>query len=225
MWGKLKIIKKISVLATILIIVCAVPAPANAAVTEQDISQKLTSYGVSQSTSQILIQKLQAGEIWESLDENAVPISTNSIRINGFDETIDTFSDGSIGVTKSEVPTSALSRASLSKCQTSSGTGYVNYSNCLVVRDAIVFLMAFTTDFSIHPGPYNDTISRVYNPYFGSCFIGCSELTLNLNQKIESATSPANARLQMTFEPMPLQATTVWVDLQVGCDKVILREG
>jgi flagellar basal body rod protein FlgC len=199
-------------------------APASAA-TASDISSKLASYGLSSDVVQVLSTKFDLGEPWDSLDGTSLPVSENTVVTSDFTTTTATYADGSINITKIAAPQSKLSRAYLSGCKTTSGTGYVNYSNCLVIRDTVAFVMAFTADFSLYPGPNNDKIFSAYNPYYGACFGFCGTPTVVINQAVESATSPAKARLQMSYGTVPWSSSIVWLDLRVGSQTVNLVEG
>jgi len=217
--------KKLSVALAAGILLTVVPVTPAAAATHSEIVQRLESYGVAPATAEVLASEYDAGQLWNSLDGVSSPVSTTESVSQGYSVTEDVYADGSINITKVALPQSPLSRAYLAGCSSTSGSSFVNYTNCKVVRDSVVFLMAFTADFSYYPGPNNDKIIKAINPYYGSCFGFCGSPSVTINQQVENGSTPASARLQMTFGTVPWFTSVAWLDLRVGAQTVTLVEG
>jgi hypothetical protein len=64
----------------------------------------LAKYGVNQATIDKLIAEYESGGKWDSFSSESTPVSTQTQRVGGFDETVKHFADGSVAVNRLQVP-------------------------------------------------------------------------------------------------------------------------
>ncbi|WP_147440470.1 hypothetical protein [Mycetocola tolaasinivorans] len=64
----------------------------------------LTEYGVSLETQHALFEKLEKGEKWDSFSSLVEPTSSESYVENGYEKTVAHYNDGSVSVSRIELP-------------------------------------------------------------------------------------------------------------------------
>ncbi|MFF1573718.1 hypothetical protein ACFVWR_13275 [Leifsonia sp. NPDC058292] len=67
-------------------------------------SDFLAKYGVDQGTIDTLIAEYENGGKWDSFSSESAPVSSQTQRVAGFDETVKHYADGSVAVTRAQVP-------------------------------------------------------------------------------------------------------------------------
>lgn len=128
--------------------------------------------GVSPETQDLLLAKMEAGELLDANRSTEVPVSTVETESGGFGVTKYTYADGSILVTSLEVPAKAPSGgaqtfAAFGNCKQTSGTGWANYKDCEVLVDTGAYSMGFYVTYEKYSGGYAE-IKSTRNPQSGS---------------------------------------------------------
>jgi hypothetical protein len=179
----------------------------------------MSTYGVPAETQELLFDKLDAGEQWDSLS-GADPVSTRSISTSSAVENVDVYPDGSVSVTA--VDTAQVGRT-VSGCVTS-GAGTVNrtLSNCTVRASAGLVTMAFYADYRYSYNSLSNitvksaAISRAHSPsatVLGGTFSG---LSVGVTRATAGTNLPATARASMTGTVIGQFASrTCWLQLNV----------
>ena len=126
------------------------------ALDEADIVQLtefFEGYGVPPATQSVLLIKLAAGEIWDSLSPDATPVSVEQYETDTSAVRIDTYDDGSIGVTSADRPQpeppagTIPPLATLTGCTASpSGTTRIR-TNCKVGHSTGIITMHFRANY------------------------------------------------------------------------------
>lgn len=102
--------------AALVVVGAAMPAQAAISVdadsasvqTVSDVTKSaadfLAKYGVDQATADTLIAEYENGGKWDSFSSETTPVSTQTQRVAGFDETVKHYADGSVAVSRLQVP-------------------------------------------------------------------------------------------------------------------------
>ncbi len=184
--------------------------------------EEMTRYGVDTQTQDSLIEALNRGESWESL-EGGVPVSRETVRLDSTIETIERYSDGSIIVTvapdlEAVAEGTTGPTRSVSGCSYS-GSSYAGYwKNCR----ASVSLVALTLRFSFDYQNIRDTGSSITNWYDPSHVAYGGSFTGGAFSK-KSATS---VRYSGTFTLYNnLGSNTAWIQANVSGNVASTTQG
>lgn len=196
----------LAVLLTAGALVLASGTPAQAALDEgtESIRGFLAQYGADEATQDRLLAEYRAGGVWDSMSSSKDPVSTRSFTQADGAYTVGTYADGSIAVTRVEVPDSSapgLARG-ISGCSVS---GKV-YTNCKIDMWVGAVQLAFRAS-------YNLSTNQVTNAY------GAEYTVLGACSASSSITRPAGniARLNVSTQMCVLPYVTVfWLQLTIN---------
>lgn len=187
----------------------------------QKTKEFLTKYHVEEKVQKELIEKLENGEVWDSVNNQKTPIKTEVTQDeDGINETVSRFADGSVSVTtvepvsvefteSSEVPVTpsfssstknagSIGTFAVSPGTVSSGSGYKTFKKAKVSQYAGFINASFYANFTIVQGG-NDYISNVYDwkvvTYFGTYAFNEFKIT----RKTESLSGKASAKLTFSY--------------------------
>lgn len=142
--------------------------PASAVTSGQDqtaLRSWFTSQGISVTTQDALIAKLDRGELLDSMTGSVQPVGTTTTETSTELLSRSVYPDGSVSVTSLETPpttagarsgTRSFSPQQITGCKESNGGGYVVESNCKV---------------EIATGPYDLWFNATYERYTGGAQI------------------------------------------------------
>lgn len=128
-------------------------------------------YGVPTGAQRKLMEKLERGEIWDSLTSGAAH-TTRTYRSDGERVVVSKFTDGSISVASvsdtalsEETPSTSVSPRGVSECSYSGGSYWYSYTNCKAEVNWGLFWMGFRFDYS---GSYSSSsIGRHWGHFSG----------------------------------------------------------
>lgn len=195
---------------------------------QEDIIQLksfLNSYDVSQETQNALIEKLNTGNLWDSIKEGEKPTHSYEVQTNDIIEKVEVYKDGSIVVTSidyedvEEVTENELiTPFGVSPGTITSGTGYKNFKKAKVYYSNGLGNAYFYADFTIVQGG-NDYISQVYDYSLKTLGGTASEVSLKINRAKETLDYRAEAKLSFIYTAFNnAGSTTCWLKLNVGRD-------
>lgn len=196
----------LAMLLTAAALALASGAPAQAAPDDGAASIRgfLVHYGADQATQDRLLAEYRAGGVWDSMSSSKQPVSTRSYTEADGAYTVGTYADGSIAVTRVEVPDPAASDRTrgISGCSVS---GKV-YTNCKIDMWVGLVQLAFRAS-------YNLGTNQVTNAY------GAEYTILGACGASSSITRPAGniARLNVPTQMCALPYSSVfWLQLTVS---------
>ena len=205
----------------------------NAEISQEDIIQIksfLNQYDVDQETQTILLEKLNAGDIWDSLKKGEEPIRSFEIQTNDIVEKVEEYKDGSIVVSSIDYESveefenikplkgNLISTLGVDPGTKTSGSGYANYKKAKVYYNTGIANAYFYADFTLVNGGY-DYIDRVYDHKVTAFGGSASEISLTLTKAKENANGKASAKLDFNYINFNTTAsTTCWLKLTVGGD-------
>lgn len=67
-------------------------------------SDFLSNYGVDHATIKTLIDEYEHGGKWDSFSSDSEPVRIENSAVDGFNETVNHYADGSVAVTRTEIP-------------------------------------------------------------------------------------------------------------------------
>ena len=191
--------------ATLIVVSPAPPAQAAEDPTTSSARAFLAEYGADQATQDRLIATYLAGEKWDSLT-NATPTDTRQYTNAAGDYTVNTYADGSIAVTRAELPTAVaggLQSRGISGC-TVSGT---SRSNCKIDMWVGVVAMSFYASYNVG----NNTVTNTYGA--GWSIGGACGVDLIYLGRPASNIGRMDLKAQMCMIPY---STTFWLQLKVS---------
>jgi hypothetical protein len=183
--------------------------PATATVTDQQIatppgltaafaqaSAFLSAHHVDEDTQSALFDKFLAGDAWDSFSSESAAVSVRKYVADGHDQTVSHYPDGSVAVTRVEIPVAAKTafgvRSSPHGCTVGSGGAR---SNCNVDMWVGLISMAFKAN-------YNLTTNKVTSVWGASWTIGGScESSLQYLGRPNSSTGNLTVSAQMCGVP------------------------
>lgn len=152
-----------------LVLSPTLPANAVSNTTESQLSAEVKAeirdfwetYSVSPEVQDRLLQKIAEGEQTQATLGHVEPVSVREVKTKSSTETISTYPDGSISVSTVETgPQKAkkLERGtitpmdSIDGCTARSGSGYAQYSNCLVRTQSDYITITFRANYERYQG-------------------------------------------------------------------------
>jgi hypothetical protein len=116
-----------------------------------------TSHGVPAEVQDTLVDELSTTGAIDAIRHGVDPVSVETLDESDATVTVSTFPDGSISVTSVEKPVvvppgQITTQASIAGCTAQGGSGYVNYTGCVVSADAAIFKIAFKASYSVPNG-------------------------------------------------------------------------
>ncbi len=156
-----------------------------------------TEYGVDVDTQDALIASMESGDLIDALKSGEEPVSSTTQIQDGFEETILTYADGSVGVTALEIPrpapTTGASTRAISGCTVHSGAGWASSTNCKVSHTAAYASLSFYANYqqTASGGSISNPRDGVINTTIGSV----SNKTLKLIRANSTSSQPAVATL------------------------------
>lgn len=162
----------------------------------------MTEFDVPAATQDELLDAARRGELSQSDDPTAVPVSVDTLIRDDAVQEVSTFEDGSIQVVERErpvvVPKGMVTPLAVTGCRVTSGSGSSNYSTCKVHYRTHVFSYGFYANFTITP--YYDQITWA-GSQFQEYVIGHSrnEWGVSVIKSNESSTGPAHAALWIDY--------------------------
>lgn len=200
-------------------------------ISQNDIIQLktfLNDYGVNQKTQNTLLNKLESGEIWDSLKKNEKPTHSYETENNDVTEKVEVYKDGSIIVTSinyeeveevNEISENKLiSPLAVSPGTVTGGSGYKNFKKAKVYYNSGIANAHFYANFTIVFGG-NDYISNVYDQKVTAIGGSASDISLKRTRAKETLDNKASAKLSFNFTNFNnTGSTTAWLKLFVGKD-------
>jgi len=179
--------------------VAASPIPEQVLLSQHEaiIRDKLLDAGVKPSVVQALIKKWRNGIVWDN-SNGTEPLRSSTEFRSGFEVTTSWFPDGSISVSKLEIPTKLgsgeIMPMSIKGCREGSGVGSFPFYDCRVSTDNFNWSLDFLAD------GMRSTIGRaqVSNLRDPGWFVGgatVSNHTLTVLRATQSGTYPAHGKL------------------------------
>ncbi|QDW62315.1 hypothetical protein [Oerskovia sp. KBS0722] len=167
------------------------------------LSTFLSENGVPEGTRASLLQKLAAGEMWDSMSGDE-PVSVTESTTAVDRRTVSTYEDGSVVVDTIQLPTPAPGHGTITafdvkNCRSSaSGSGYTNYYDCQAASSTGIMTMGFYISYTLVDG-VGDKINAVSSPYRQATVGTSTPPTLSIAKKIENSSGSAWARIQSTW--------------------------
>ncbi|MTA30070.1 MAG: hypothetical protein F2529_04150, partial [Actinobacteria bacterium] len=97
-----------------------------------DLYERMNELGVEDTYQDSLVNLILSGGVPLSNNPDAEPSSSTSKLVSGWKEVRSVYADGSVQITKIQQPQLVQNRALITGCKVQSGTGYKNYSGCMV---------------------------------------------------------------------------------------------
>ena len=188
---------------------------------EVKLRELLDKFDVPAAEQDSLIEVARDGDVWDVLIPGSIPVTTGEeTEIDGFDDTISRFADGSVAASGVEIPHIADPNArGINSCSYTTGTGYLSATGCQI--DGVwgtVVLGATAVNYTRNNGAAFDQITRNGSP-FQRCLwpTTCSSPTLVASKAFENAAGPAHVRWQGDVSSSA-GSWNAWVRLNVGGD-------
>lgn len=187
----------------------------------EEIRSSLVNYGVSEEQTDALIKKLKDGYIWDSLDPNEHPISSEKFTNDQEKGIIEHFGDGSVTISSVQLPVEidnspihslGVIPGTISECELFNAQGYTFSSNCLARKSVILATMSFR--FDMYRTVKDAGIMNYYSPTVRG--VGVSFDTPTLEQPQES-TVRMSSLLSLFVQGFPIQ-NTAWIQVDVDTD-------
>lgn len=182
--------------------VMALGAPQLAGATESpydtpDVRAFFAEYGVDADTQNALIASMESGDVIDALKAGEEPLSSTTQIRDGFEETVLTYADGSVGVTALEIPqpapTTDVSTRAISGCTVNSGPGWASSSNCKVSHSAAYASLSFYANYQQTAS--GGSISNLRDEAISASFGSVSNKSLKLIRAKSTSSQPAVATL------------------------------
>jgi hypothetical protein len=215
----------------------APPAPPEAEVAQ--MADFWAEHGVPLKVRERLIQRVKSGEVPDSMDGSSAPVSATVDHVGVVQQTTETFADGSVRVLEVQdqpgvitdpadpAPVAAeadtggattFASTGVSSCKITSGSGYSNYSNCLVKASDGSIGIWFYASWTLVQGAANDKLTWTGNPgqncgwpYY------CAAPWRSTYKSAESSSSRAGATYTTTYQHS-LGTGTIYLSLTVGAN-------
>jgi hypothetical protein len=182
------------------------------------VQGQLQAHGVPQKTRQKLMADFVVGKRWESEKANAKPVSTENAAVDGFQQTTFRYSDGSVAVSKMEIPRREdISTSSINGCKLAEQRNDVKrWTGCKVGWDTITWHVEFTANYGIYQfGSWIDSVNGLSFGGAGSSFSdGKTEI---LVKNGSGRGTPAIAQGKV-IQHTPIFSRTVGVQVNVRAD-------
>lgn len=163
----------------------------------------LSENDVPAVTQESPLQKLAAGQVWDSMS-GAAPVSVVESTVANERHTVSTYADGSIVVDTMRLPTAAPAPGTITpfdvkNCRTTaSGSGYRNYYDCQASSSTGIMTMGFYISYSLVQGSW-DRIISVSSPYRDATLGTSTNPDLTIQKTVENASGSAWARVKTTW--------------------------
>jgi hypothetical protein len=190
-----------------------------------DLYERMNELGVDTSYQDSLVALILSGGVPLSNNPEAEPSSSTSRVVSGWKEIRSVYADGSVQITKIQQPQLFQKRALITGCKVQSGTGYKNYSGCMIDNNTVTTYFGFRANYGFVVGG-RDAIFSVYDPFVYCYFGSCSEPNLAITKKYQDSNGPAVAKLSTVFTLFGgVASSTTSISLEVGNDsaKVVVR--
>lgn len=187
--------------------------------------QRMNELGVSLEHQDDLVSLIVSGGVPLSNNPDAEPISTTTQSVSGRSSVRSVYSDGSVAVSSIQMPQSVQTRALITGCKVQSGTGYKNFSGCMIDNNTVTTYFGFKSNYGYVLGG-RDAIFSVYDPFVFCYFGTCSDPALAITKKYEDSNGAATAKLSTVFTFLGgVASATTSISLQVGNDsaKVVVK--
>ncbi len=169
---------------------------------KQELHKNLTELGITQKTQSKLIQKLERGQVWDSMNPDMI----SKVPANALTPTENSpikrfvFPDGSVIQVEMSPNNTPESESHLFMAMSSSsGSGYYSYTDKKISITSGLVGYGFYADFTLVNGSY-DYISDVYDPFVNVIGGSGSINSLNIDRSTETSTRPATATLSVQVD-------------------------
>jgi len=152
-----------------------------------EVENKLLSSGTSELVTQKLIDKLETGELWDSMNPDSKPISIETVILGNDIASYLIYADGS------------STTVSLTGGTYSTGTGYALWTGRTVKADSISTIFSYKIDYTLLNGE-NDLISSVYDKKITIICGTFSQDILQIVKSTENLNGPAQSKLSAKLE-------------------------
>lgn len=164
-----------------------------------EIIENFIGDGLEKSKIQNLMEKIDAGEILDSMNPEEKPILTEvTFDLYGNRTETLTYEDDSYSITSVIAPLSIMPLnlgGNVSGGTSGSGSGYQNIKGATVYHSLGIFKVSYNADYTFVTGG-NSYISNVYNESFN---MPVDKVELGVLKKYQSGTTPALAQLQFKY--------------------------
>ncbi len=153
-----------------------------------------TANGVDAETASKLGGGLAVGDVPMSMQQDALPVRSESFETDAAHVTRSYFADGSVTVSTLEKPSELGAGAQrAASCTTDSWTGVTYYNNCLVTGDNGTVYLSFRTNYMVQHSGYDKITSSGWNA--SQSAVGATCGTPSLDSYVDWETYSAPARL------------------------------
>ena len=151
----------------------------------QYVRSAMVKYNVPLASQTRLLNEYARGERWDS-ETDAKAVSTEVTQANGVETTIFRYADGSVNVSKIDIPSAAptegqVGTMAISGCQGYAKPGYNAWRNCKISWDGVSWAVTFTAAYSVALGPVYgcviDSVSGLTHGGAGTFSNGKLEIT------------------------------------------------
>ncbi|WP_156876626.1 hypothetical protein [Microbacterium luticocti] len=183
-----------------------------------EIYQWYVDHGVENDVAAQLAENILDGNMPLSSRSDAMPVSEDRYRDGGWVVTVRHFADGSLTESRLEEPAPPVSGGvrpmTVGSCEgTSSGTNYINYSNCRVEEKTAYLVLSFRADYTRAYGV--GVIDAVRQPYSYSVGGTAATPSLSITKSASNSSGPATAVGRTVFKTL-YSSATVSIKLSVN---------
>ncbi|MGO1591269.1 MAG: hypothetical protein ACTHW1_00500 [Ancrocorticia sp.] len=185
----------------------------------QELEDFWSDYEVPKTTQADLLSKLEQGKVWDSLDPETSPATTEELTVDSKNVVVETYPDGSIAVSSTSVPiqkTDAVSPQSVTNCKQGSGSNnyQIKYVGCKADVNFGLVRMGFNFDYTAYKGAHG-VITRYYNQF--NHIVG-GALSNHRFSKMSQSQVRYSADFSVAFEGFPA-GWTAWMQANVTGSK------
>ncbi|NEN84133.1 DUF5626 family protein [Paenibacillus elgii] len=195
------------------------------------LKQGFTEFGVSPTTQESLIKKIEAGQLIDSINpemkDKGFAVETTAETEDSIIRTTKvTFPDGSVRVQNVSEPKQTIFPSAVEGGLKQCGSGYCTVTDATVSDSAVVFKADFKASYTLVDGDFNDSISSVRDYHITTYGGTYSNADLKIDKQNESLEGPARASLRFAWTAWNGSTTsTYYLHLYVGNNKATSQQG
>lgn len=200
------------------------PRQASLSASDLELKQHLLDDGVKEESILGLIRKVDSGQMLDSQQSGAEPVSSRRWSDSDFDYVRDEFADGSYRITSVEKPRNEVLakmlglKTGISGCHSQSGTGYSAKTDCKISASEATFSASFLASYTFQQGGPS-VITKAANGNVKTFGGTASSIVTKIYRKESSGSTPATAYLRWYFKSTGSVASgTTYVYLHVKPD-------
>lgn len=213
-----------------LMIPLSLPAAAATTTPRDDwaaVREFMTEYDVPADVQDTLIADFEAGERWDSLSSDSVPVATESARDDRAETVVNRYADGSVAVLETSLPESRgeaelrkrsgdIGTQAISQCSSRYVNAYqTDYVNCWVDGNMGVTRMHFRFDYSRFNGATR--MNRAYNPGYFYSVGEPGTPNVRVTRTNSTSTLPSVSRMDIYVDlPYPAGGYNSWIEARAS---------